>query len=297
MNILPRDRQIQIIAALTEGCSIRAVERLTGVHRDTIMRLGVRVGEGCAAVHDGLMRGLNVARIEMDEVWSYVAKKQRLVTREDGAEVGDQYLFVAMDATGKAILSYAIGKRTAEMTNAFVADLRTRVINRPQIHTDGFQPYINAIEWAFGIDVDFGQIVKHYAIEGVATPEAARRYSPAPVASVQRTRITGNPTRIGTSHVERSNLTLRMQSRRFTRLTNGFSKKLRNHKAAIALYVAHYNLCRVHEALRITPAMALGVTDHIWSIDELVDTANTGALPEPAGRRVGRFTVIDGGVS
>lgn len=273
MNILPIAKQVAVVAALTEGCSIRAVERLTDTHRDTIMRLGARVGTGCAALHDRLMRDLHVNLLELDEVWGYVGKKQKRLTRDDPADLGDAYTFVALDATRKAIISYRTGKRTADNTVEFASDLRARILGRPQISSDGFRPYVDAIEWAFGSEVDYGQIVKVY--EGEPGPTAARRYSPGWVVDVRKATITGAPDRekISTSYVERQNLSLRMGCRRFTRLTNAFSKKLANHKAAVALYVAHYNLCRVHETLRITPAMALGVTDHIWTIGELVEAA------------------------
>ena len=296
MNILPREKQIAAIAALTEGCSIRATERLTGIHRDSIMRLGVRVGKGCAQLHDALMRDLQVSIIEFDEIWAFVGKKQRRTT-EGEPDKGDQYTFTALDAIGKAIISYRTGKRNAENTQAFAQDVRSRVINRPQITSDGFEPYVDAVERAFGADVDYAMLVKVYKAE--PAKDAARRYSPGYVVGVNRARKAGRPKReyISTSHVERSNLTLRMQQRRFTRLTNGFSKKLENHQAAVSLYVAHYNLCRVHETLRMTPAMALGVTDHIWEIGELVEAALEGVIPEPPGKRHGRFTVIEGGLS
>jgi IS1 family transposase len=279
MNILPLSKQVAIVAALTEGCSIRATERLVGVHRDSIMRLGVRVGDGCARLHDRLMRDLHVNLLELDEVWGYIGKKQKRLTREDAPEKGDAYTFVALDATRKAIISYRTGKRTAHNTVEFATDLRARILGRPQISSDAFRPYVDAIDWAFGSDVDYGQIVKVY--EGEPGPTAARRYSPGWVVDVRRATIMGAPdtTKISTSYVERQNLSLRMACRRFTRLTNGFSKKLANHKAAVALYVAHYNLCRVHEALRITPAMALGITDHVWTIGELVEAA-LGQEPE-----------------
>ena len=293
MNILPFEKQVAAIATLTEGVSIRATERLTDIHRDTIMRLSVRVGEGCGRLHDHLIRDVQVAHIELDEVWSYVRKKQKKVKKEDGSDVGDQYLFTAMDATGKAILAYKVGKRTAENTQEFVADLRERVINRPNISSDAFNAYPEAVELAFGDDVDYGQIVKVF--QGEPGPDAARRYSPGHVVGVNHRSVTGKPKRICTSYVERSNLTVRMQSRRFTRLTNGFSKKLRNHEAAISLFISHYNLCRVHETIRMTPAMMLGVTDHIWTIAELIEAATSPDAPAPVGRRVGRFRVIDGG--
>jgi IS1 family transposase len=273
-NNLPFDRQVEIIAALTEGVSIRATERLTGVHRDTIMRLGVRVGFGCADVHDGLMHGLQVPRIELDEAWSFVGKKQKAVTREDSPEKGDQYVFIALAGAAKAIISYRVGKRTAENTRAFVMDVRQRVLGAPEISSDGFNAYPNAVELAFGIDCDFGTVEKHYSAPQAV--EASRRYSPAEVVSITTRAVVGRPKAISTSYVERQNLSLRMAQRRFTRLTNAFSKKLENHCAAVALYAAHYNFCRVHEALRITPAMQLGVTDHVWSIGELVHVALTG---------------------
>ncbi len=294
MNVLPFDKQVSAIAALTEGVSIRATERLTDIHRDTIMRLGVRVGEGCARLHDRMMRDLQVPILEFDEVWGYVGKKQRRTGLSE-TDKGDQYTFTALDATGKAIISYVTGKRTEDNTRAFVNDVWERIINRPQITTDGFGPYVDAVAECFGDDADYAQLVKHYAAEH--SVEAKRRYSPPHVVRVERRVVSGRPRHVCTSYVERSNLTLRMQQRRFTRLTNGFSKKLRNHKAAVALFVSHYNLCRVHETLRITPAMALDVTDHIWTIGELVEAALEGVIPEPPGERHGRFTVIDGGLS
>ena len=275
MNILPFEKQTAAIAARTDGCSIRATERLTGIHRDTVMRLGVRVGEGCDSLHDGMMRNLQVSLLQLDEAWSYVAKKQRQTTALE-TNKGDQYVYIALDVTNKAIISYLVGKRTAENTGAFAQDIYNRIINRPQITTDGLEQYIWAIDDAFGISVDYAQLVKVY--KGEPAKDAARRYSPGWVVKVRHAEITGYPDRryISTSHVERQNLSLRMAQRRFTRLTNGFSKKLENHRAAVALYVSHYNLCRVHETLRVTPAMALGVTDHIWTIGEIVEVATDG---------------------
>jgi IS1 family transposase len=286
VNILSLDQQINVIAALTEGCSIRSVERLTGIHRDTIMRLGVRIGVRCAALHDRLMQDLRVNLLEFDEVWSFIGKKQKRIGPNDLREIGDCYIFTALSATHKAIVSYQIGKRNGANANAFAMDVRQRVLGRPQISSDGISPYVDAVELAFGSEVDYGQIVKVYAGEPGA--DAARRYSPGAVVDVRKSVISGGPDRkkISTSFVERSNLTIRMQCRRLTRLTNAFSKKLENHAAAVALFVAHYNLCRVHETLRVTPAMALGVTDHIWTIGELIDAAQPRMRP---------FTVIHGG--
>jgi IS1 family transposase len=280
MNILPREKQLAVISALTEGCSIRATERLTGIHRDTIMRLAVRVGDGCAVLHNEMMQFVQVNRLELDELWSFVGKKQRKVKPTDPTDLGDQYVFIGIDATGKAIISYLVGKRDGENTNAFLADLRQRIVNRPEISSDGWSAYPDAVERAFGIDCTFAQSIKQY--QGEAGIDATRRYSPGVVVGVQRRWVIGAQRKISTSYVERGNLSVRMASRRFTRLTNGFSKKLETHVAAVSLYVAHFNLCRVHEALRIAPAMAMGITDHIWSIGELVDAATAEPMQQQA---------------
>jgi IS1 family transposase len=280
MNVLSPQQQTTVVSALVEGCSIRSTERLTDIHRDTIMRLGVRVGEGCRRLHDAMMRDLQVGVIELDEQWAFIGKKQKRVTREDSAEKGDCYLFIALDAVSKAVLSYIVGKRDGQHTLALATDLRSRILNRPQITSDGFAPYVPALDVAFDRDVDFAQLVKVY--QGDPGHDAAHRYSPGRVIGAEKTVIWGRPdeSKISTSYVEQFNLTTRMQMRRFTRLTNGFSKKLVNHRAAIALHLAHYNLCRVHETLRVTPAIQLGVTDHIWTVGELVDAA-LGAQPTP----------------
>jgi IS1 family transposase len=294
VNTLSRDQQIAIIACLTEGQSIRATERITGVHRDTIMRLGERVGRGCAELHDRMMVGLRVGRIELDEIWGYVGKKQKKVERHEISHKGDQYTFIALGSSTKAIITYRTGKRDSETTDAFVQDLRQRVIGAPEISTDGFLPYQNAIRDAFKGRASHGVIVKTYSVVNLAVKDAARRYSPAEVVAVEREVVSGLPANISTSYVERQNLTLRMTQRRFARLTNGFSKKLTNHASAVSLYVAHYNLCRVHEALRTTPAVALGVVDRVWTIGNLIDAV----LPLEPNRpvRVKReFRVIDGG--
>jgi IS1 family transposase len=244
------------------------------------------------ALHDRLMRDLHVNLLEFDEVWSFIGKKQKRLGPDDPREKGDCYIFTALSATHKAIVSYQIGKRSGANANAFAMDVRQRILGRPQISSDGFSPYVDAVERAFGSEVDYGQIVKVYA--GEPGPDNARRYSPGVVVDVRKAIIAGRPDRkkISTSFVERSNLTIRMQCRRLTRLTNAFSKKLENHAAAVALFVAHYNLCRIHETLRVTPAMQLGVTDHIWTIGELIDAATAGRSPASYMRP---FTVIQGG--
>jgi IS1 family transposase len=305
MNILSRDKQIDIIASLTEGVGIRATARLTGVNRETVATLALRVGRGCAELHDRMMVGLRVPRCELDELWAYVGKKQRRMTRADGPTKGDQYTFVALAASTRAIITYRTGKRDTATTQEFMADLRERVIGAPEISTDGFKPYMPAIRSEFPNSAH-GQIVKTYSVTHLAVNEASRRYSPANVVAVSREPVYGVPAEISTSYVERSNLSIRMASRRFTRLTNGFSKKLENHLAAIDLYVAHYNLCRPHESLtpnareQNTPAMALRVTDHVWSIGELIDAALATQPIDPvvtAPDRRRRFRVIEGGKS
>lgn len=319
MSNLSRQQQVQIIAALVEGNSIRSVERMTGVHRDSIMRLSVKVGEGCARLHDARMRRLQVSLIEMDEQWSFIGCKQKHATDADKATGtrGDCYVFVALDATSKAVLSYVIGKRTGENTDAIAADLRARVVNRPQITSDGFPAYPDAIEQAFGADVDFATVEKTYTV--TQANQAAVRYSPGKIRGIEKKVVLGDPDQsaISTSFVERFNLTTRMGSRRFTRLTNAFSKTVRNHRAAIALQFAHYNWCRWHETIRCTPAMAVGVADRMWTIGELVEAALSAAdaapispppaTPRPTGMSAGKakqsqgqrgtfkLTVIKGG--
>jgi IS1 family transposase len=284
MNALSLERQTRIISALCEGCSIRATERLTETHRDTVMILSVRVGQGCERLHDRMMRDLQVGVIELDEQWDFIGKKQKRVRQGDSPEMGDVWLFVALAATQKAVLSYVVGDRSQENTDALARDLRARVVNRPQITSDGYAPYLGAIAFAFEGDVDYAVLTKKYGGDS-NLPDAAHRYSPGHVTGVERSVIKGNPDpdHISTSFVERFNLSTRMASRRFTRLTNGFSKKLANHRAAVALWVCFYNFCRVHETLRCTPAMALGVTDHIWSVGELVQAAlePSGVPPLP----------------
>jgi IS1 family transposase len=299
MSSLTRDQQIDVISFLTEGLSIRATERLTRIHRDTIMRLGARVGRGCAEIHDRMMVGLRVPRLEIDELWQYVGCKQKNVTRANVAVRGDQYTFIALASSTKAILAYRTGKRDSENTDLFIRDLRERVLGMPEISTDGFHPCRPAIRDAFGTRVAHGVINKTYSVTDLRK-DAAHRYSPAAVVAVSREAVIGVPMEISTSYAERSNLSIRMGARRFTRLTNGFSKKLDNHCAAVALYVAHYNLCRWHETIRSTPAEAIGLTDHAWSIGELVDAALAVATPDPtetAPDRRRKFQVIDGGRS
>ncbi len=301
MNILPRDKQVEIISALCEGIGQRAVARLTGTNRKTVARLALRVGRGCAELHDRMMVGIRTDRVELDELWAFVGKKQARVHKNElaAAAVGDQYTFLALSASTRAIISYFTGKRDSGNTHAFIADLRERVIGLPEISTDGYLPYQNAIRAVFGNRIAHGVINETYSVTHLAVKEAARRYSPAQVIAVERDVISGVPAEISTSYVEPSNLSLRMGCRRFTRLTNGFSKKLENHCAAVSPYVARDNLCRnTIEALLQTPAQALGVADHAWTIGELIDAAFATQPIAPIATaldRRRRFLVIDGG--
>ena len=271
-NILSKQKQVAVLSALVEGCSVRSTERMLDVSRETVLSLLVRVGEGCNQLHDSMMRDLSCERIECDELWGFIQKKQRRVTMADDAgQVGDAWTFVGIDAYTKLIPAYRVGKRDAANTNAFVADLASRMRNRVQIDTDGLGFYVSAIERAFGVDVDYARVVKSY----VADPIGPGRYSPPKVSAVVKDAMIGTPdmSAASTSYVERQNLTMRMGIRRMTRLTNGFSKKLRNHRAATALHFAHYNLVRRHQTTRVTPAMAAGVTNEMWGMDRLLDAA------------------------
>lgn len=294
MNILSAEKQSAVIAALCEGVSIRATERLTGINRNTIMRLGTKVGEGCAVLHGGMMRDLRVSRVECDEIWSFVRKKKRNVQASDPDTVGDQFIYLAMDGTGKAILSWVIGKRSMRNTISLMEDVRRRVLGNPEISTDGYAPYVRAVDEAFEGAASHGIVDKQEVIIAKG-PDAAKYYAKQVLVKVERTPISGSPRHISTSFIERQNLTLRMSQRRLTRLSNGFSKKYENHCAAIALYATHYNFCRVHETLRITPAMHLGLSDHIWTVGELVMAALTGEIQETANAARSGWRVIQGG--
>jgi IS1 family transposase len=260
----------QIINCLVEGNSIRSTERMTGTHRDTICRLLVEVGEGCARLMSAQMRDLTCRRIEVDEIWAYVGKKQRHMTQlDDPRRLGNQYTSVALDPETKLVPAYRVGKRDLPTATAFIADLSERLANRVQLSSDALAACVEATEQAFGADVDYGQIVKFFEAE----PVGRGRYSPPHVVGAERTVIMGNSDQrhISTSLIERQNLTMQMSMRRFTRLTNGFSKKVENLRAAVSLHFAHYHFVRVHRSLRVTPAVEAGVSDRLWSIDELVE--------------------------
>jgi IS1 family transposase len=269
-NVLNTDKQIAVIAALAEGSSIRAIERMTGVHRDTIMRLGVKVGQGCKALMDFKMQDLNCTRLEMDEIWGFIGKKEKHVKPNDPAEVGSIWTFCAIDAETKLVPAFRVGERDAATANAFLDDIAGRMRNRVQISTDGLNAYVNAIESAFGADVDYGQIIKTYGTESV---EGQRRYSQPEFVSSEKKVVAGRPDMdlISTSYIERLNATTRLHMRRLTRLTLAFSKKRENFEAAVGLHFAYYNFVKRHNTLRCTPAMAAGVEKTFWSVGDLVE--------------------------
>ena len=269
-NNLDTEKKVLAVSMLAEGSSIRAVERITSVHRDTIMRLGVRMGEACRKIQDEKLRGLNCAQIEVDEAWGFIGAKQKNSVR--AGAYGDVWTFVGMDVPTKLIPSFVVGKRDLYHARAFMEDLASRLNNKPQITSDALASYPEAIDRAFGAEVHYAQLIKTYAVTNL-NKDAASRYSPAEVVTTERKRIVGSPIRelVSTSHVEKQNHTLRMHCRRLTRLTNAFSKKLENFEAAISLHFAYYNFCKTHGTIRCTPAMEAGIEGSQWSVAELVE--------------------------
>jgi IS1 family transposase len=271
MNKLSTQKRVQVISALVEGMSIRSVVRMTGVSKNTVVKLLEDVGNGCAIYQDKVFRNLTCKRIECDEIWSFVYAKERHLTPElQGVfGYGDVYTWVAIDADTKLVPCWNVGRRDAQSGMAFIKDLSERVNNRFQLSTDGHKVYLTAVEEAFGSEIDYAMIVKVY---GHSTEDSAVRYSPAECIGCEKEVIAGNPDMnlVSTSYVERQNLTMRMSMRRFTRLTNGFSKKIENHMHAVALHYMYYNFCRIHKTLRCTPAMEAGVTKKLWSIEDIV---------------------------
>jgi IS1 family transposase len=270
-NVLSKDKQSAVIGALAEGSSIRSIERITGIHRDTIMRLGVHVGKGCEMLLDSKMQDLGCRYLQFDEVWGFIGKKERHLSVGDDAEMGDVWTYCAIDAETKLVPTFKVGKRNRATTTAFVQDVASRLRNRVQISTDALHGYIEAVEQSFGADVDYGQIVKVYTHDDAQHPE--RKYSAPHFASAMRRPIAGNPEMelVSTSHIERLNATTRLHVKRLSRLTLAFSKKLENFKAAVALHFAYYNLVRRHNTLRCTPAMAAGIERDFWTVENLVE--------------------------
>lgn len=270
--VLSTDKQIAIIGSLAEGSSIRSIERITGVHRDTIMRLGVRVGQGCTALMDAKMRNLSCTRLECDEIWGFIGKKDRHVRPDDDPQCGNVWTFCAIDAKTKLVPAFRVGKdRDARTATAFMLDVADRMKNRVQISTDGLKAYVEAIDWAFGGNVDYGQIIKTYGTE--ESVEAQRRYSAPEITAIEKKAIFGRPEfdLISTSYIERLNATTRLHMKRLARLTHAFSKKRENFEATVGLHFAYYNFVRHHGTLRCTPAMEAGVERSFWSVGDLVE--------------------------
>lgn len=260
-----------IICLLVEGNSIRATSRIADVSKNTVNKLLIDAGKACSIFHDQAVRNVKASRVQCDEIWSFCYAKQKNVATAKAApnEAGDVWTWTALDADSKLIVSYLVGGRDSEYAIEFMDDVASRLANRVQISTDGHKAYLEAVEGAFGGDVDYAQIVKMY---GAAADSSKGRYSPADCTGIRKRRVEGNPVKedVSTSHVERQNLTMRMAMRRFTRLTNGFSKKIENHAYAVALHFMYYNFARIHQTLKVSPAMAAGLTDRLWEINDIV---------------------------
>jgi IS1 family transposase len=284
MNKLPLETRVQILSMLCEGASMRSISRVADVSINTVSKLLIDAGKACAAFHDEKVRGVKARRVQVDEIWSFTYAKAKNVRTAKAAPAlaGDTWTWTAIEADTKLLISWLVGGRDGEYAMAFMDDLRSRLANRVQLTSDGHRAYLEAVEGAFGGDVDYAQLVKIYG----ASPESAiGRYSPAECTGARKERIEGNPDmkHVSTSYAERQNLTMRMQMRRFTRLTNAFSKKFENHMHMVALYTVWYNFVKMHKTLRMTPAMAAGVTDKLWSMADLAELVDA-ALPK-SGKR------------
>lgn len=285
MNVLPVEKRTQVLQLLVEGMSMRAITRVTGCSINTVTKLLIDAGTACAAYQESIVRDVKAKRVQCDEIWSFCHSKQKNVApeREGVLGYGDVWTWVALDADSKLAINFMVGLRTAEYAEAFMADLASRLDDRIQITTDGHGVYVNAVEKAFGGLVDYAMLVKIY--EGAGAMEQ-RRYSPSRFVKAEKRRINGSPdvAEVSTSYVERQNLTIRMQNRRFTRLTNAFSKKIENLEHSVALHFMFYNFARIHKTLRVTPAMEAGISDHVWSIEEIA-----ALIPEPVAKKRGQY--------
>ncbi len=287
MNRLTAQDRARILHLLCEGSAIRAVERITGASKNTITKLLIDAGKACMAYHDAQVREVQSRRVQVDEIWSFVYAKQKNVAAATAAPdgAGDIWTWTALDADSKLMVSYFVGGRDSECALWFMDDLRSRLANRVQLTSDGHKAYLEAVEGAFGGDIDYAMIQKIYG----TAPESARgRYSPAECIGVKKQRVEGSPdpAYVSTSYAERANLTMRMHMRRFTRLTNAFSKKVENHAYAVALHMMYYNFVRTHKTLRMSPAMAAGVSDRLWEVADivkLVEDAEVTTAPKKRG--------------
>ena len=271
MRQLPLHKRVTILKCLLDGMSIRATARVADVSKNTVSKLLVEAGAACSAFHDEHVRGVKAQRVQCDEIWSFVGCKQKNAKPEAGEWRGDVWTWTAIDADSKLAISYLVGGRDGDCAIALMDDLRGRLANRVQLTTDGHKAYLEAVEGAFGGDVDYAQLVKLYGEPAGKT--AQRKYSPAECTGIKKNIVEGDPDKkhVSTSYVERQNLTMRMCMRRFTRLTNAFSKKIENHSHAVALHFMNYNFIRSHKSLnKLTPAMAAGITDHVWEVEDIV---------------------------
>ena len=283
MNKLPLEKRVQILSMLCEGSSMRSISRVIGVSFNTVDKLLQDAGAACVAFHDETVRGVQAQRVQCDEIWSFCYAKAKNLPSAKNAPfgAGDIWTWTALDADSKLIVSWLVGGRDAEYANEFMQDVASRLADRVQLTTDGHYAYLNAVEGAFGADVDFAQLVKLYG----QAPDAEKRYSPPVCVGAKKETFNGRPAKrhISTSYVERQTLTMRMSMRRFTRLTNAFSKRIINHYHALALYFVWYNFVRIHTSLRVTPAMAAGVTDKLWEMEDIVALIDANAS-EPKKR-------------
>ena len=274
MNRKPLEKRAQILGMLCEGLGVKATARLAGVSHVTVLKLVEEMGDICAAYLDKSMRNLTCKRLQLDEIWSFVYAKQRNASKEmsNAGAAGDIWTWTAIDADTKLIPCYFMGKRDAESADLFISDLAERLTNRVQLTTDGLKVYIEAIDNSFGSQIDYAMLIKHYG----ESPEGTRRYSPAQITSIETNVINGNPNpkHISTSYNERHNLNIRMQNRRFTRLTNGYSKKIENHEHMMAIYTMFYNFAKIHSAIRCTPAMEAGISKTIWTVEDICRLAD-----------------------
>lgn len=289
MNKLDHNTRTLIIRLLVEGNSIRATSRIADVSKNTVNKLLIDAGKACAEYHDNHVRNVNASVIQCDEIWSFTYAKQKNVAGAKAAPegAGDTWTWTAIDSDSKLIVSYMVGGRDGEYAIGFMDDLCARLANRVQLTTDGHKAYLEAVEGAFGGDVDYAQLIKLYG-EPTGQKGHERKYSPSECTGTQKRTVEGNPDKalISTSHIERQNLTMRMHMRRFTRLTNGFSKKVENHMHAVALHFMYYNFVKVHQTLKVTPAMEAGLTDRLWDIADLVALVDAN---EPAPKKRGPY--------
>ncbi|HUP90953.1 MAG TPA: IS1 family transposase [Solimonas sp.] len=291
MNRMPLAKRAQILGMLVEGNSLRATARMADCSLNTVTKLLLEVGAACEAYQDDALRNLKCKRVQADEIWSFVYAKAKNAPghKKVKGQAGDCWTWTALCADSKLIVSWMVGDRNASIANRFMADVSNRLADRVQLTTDGHKVYINAVSNAFGQDIDYAMLVKVYGAAGDPT-DPARRYSPGECCGTETQMVCGNPDEkhISTSFVERQNLTMRMGMRRFTRLTNGFSKKVENHCAAIALHFMHYNFGRVHKTLRVTPAMEAGVAGHVWTLAEIA-----ALVPGPVASKRGPYKPRD----